>query len=156
GVGAATATLGLVIGLWMYSPRKRYRQNDLATAIPYRGWKRWHMIVGLVFGAGAVTWAFSGMLLMDPLPAQRTGGTSARQAGERLLQSLRGRVLLSSFATKPPADVIRELAPLNIKELELTSFVGDPVYLATAAPFTTRVVGVAGAPQAEFDRLRLM
>ena len=154
--GTATAMLGLVIGLWMYSPRKRYRRNDRPTAIPYRGWKRWHMVIGLVFGAGAITWAFSGMLSMDPFPAQRTSGTAARRAGESLLHTLRGRVPLSAFATKPAADVLRELAPLSVKELELTSFVGDPVYLATISPDATRVVAVGAAPQSEFDRLRLM
>ena len=80
------AILGLVVGVWMYSPCKRYRNNDIATAIPYRHWKRWHMIIGLVFGAAAVTWTFSGMLSMVPLPAQRSSGTSAGRARDALMQ----------------------------------------------------------------------
>src|SRR5262245_17591112 len=156
GLGTATAILGLVIGVWMYSPRKRYRFNDLATAIPYRNWKRWHMIIGLVFGTGAVTWAFSGMLSMDPLPAQQTGATAVRRAGDSMQQAVRGRVPLSAFDATPPADAVRELAPLSVKELELTSFAGDPVYLATISPDATRVVTVGAAPQPEFDRARLM
>ena len=63
---------------------------------------------------------------------------------------------LSAFATKPPADALRELAPLSVKELELTSFVGDPVYLATLSQGVTRVVAVGATPQSEFDRQRLM
>lgn len=156
GLGTATAILGLVIGVWMYSPRKRYRFNELATAIPYRNWKRWHMIVGLVFGAGAVTWAFSGMLSMDPLPAQRNGGTTARRAGENLQQAVHGRVPLAAFDAKLPADVVSELAPLTVKELELTSFAGDPVYVASSSPDLTRVVAIGAKPQAGFDRARLM
>src|SRR5262245_52922407 len=140
----------------MYSPRKRYRFNDLATAIPYRNWKRWHMIAGLVFGTAAVTWAFSGMLSMDPLPAQRAGGTTARRAGESLQQAVRGRVPLSAFAAKPPANAVSELAPLGVKEMELTSFAGDPVYLASSSRESTRVVAIDATPQLELDRAQLI
>ena len=73
GIGTFAAILGIVIGIWMYSPSKRYRYADVATSIPYRGQKRWHTVFGLIFGVGAATWAFSGMLSMDPFPA-RTGG----------------------------------------------------------------------------------
>ena len=59
---------GLVIIVWMYSPRKRYRYAGAPTSIPYRGWKRWHAIVGLFFGVVATTWAFSGLLSMGPFP----------------------------------------------------------------------------------------
>jgi hypothetical protein len=156
GIGTATAVVGLVLGIWLYSPRKQYRYKNFATAIPYRDWKRWHMIIGLVFGAGAVTWAFSGMLSMDPLPAQRTSGTSARRVGDALIQAVRGRAPLAAFASKLPADALRELEPLAVKQLELTSFTGDPVYLATLSDNTTRVVAAGARPQQEFDRGRLM
>ena len=36
--------------------------------LPYRGWKCWHAVFGLIVGMGALTWAFSGMLSMDPFP----------------------------------------------------------------------------------------
>ena len=65
----------------MYSPSKRYRNAGVATSIPYRGQKRWHMVLGLIFGLGAVTWAFSGMLSMDPFPSPSggPGGATARR-----------------------------------------------------------------------------
>lgn len=53
----------------MYSPAKRYQFDGKATSVPYRGPKRLHMTLGLIFGVGAVTWAFSGLLSMDPFPA---------------------------------------------------------------------------------------
>ena len=59
GIGAVTALLGLLVGVWMYLPSKR---------IPYTGQKRWHVFLGLIFGFFACTWAFSGMLSMDPFP----------------------------------------------------------------------------------------
>src|SRR5262245_50341368 len=36
-VGTAGATIGVVIGLWLYSPRKRYRFAGAPSRIPYRG-----------------------------------------------------------------------------------------------------------------------
>src|SRR5215471_13459915 len=53
GAGTIAAILGITIGLWMYSPSKRYRIAGVATGIPYRGQKRWHTILGLIFGLGA-------------------------------------------------------------------------------------------------------
>jgi len=156
GVGTATAILGIAIAAWAYSPGKRYRHNGLATAVPYRGWKRWHTIIGLVSGAGAVTWAFSGMLSMDPFPAQRAGGSDERSVENAVVRSLRGRVALSAFGSKPPDDALRQLAPLTVKELELTSFANEPIYLATVAGNETRVVPVRGAPQPELDRQTLV
>ena len=58
--------MGVVIAIWMYSPRKRYRHAGVPTGIPYRGWKRWHTIAGLFFGVVTTTWAFSGLLSMGP------------------------------------------------------------------------------------------
>ncbi len=57
-----------IIAIWMYSPRKRYRYAGAPTSIPYRGWKRWHTIIGLFFGVVTMTWAFSGLLSMGPFP----------------------------------------------------------------------------------------
>ena len=101
----AKLKLGIIVGVWMYSPSKKYRNAGSPTSIPYRGQKRWHTIFGLVFGLGAATWAFSGMLSMDPFPrrtnratnggaqiARGTGGTRSIQA------ALRGRMQLDAFA----------------------------------------------------------
>jgi hypothetical protein len=156
GLGTVTAMLGIVIAIWSYSPRRRYRHNGVAMAIPFRGWKRWHTLIGFVFGAGAVTWAFSGMLSMDPFPAQRTNGAVVRSQGDRLLNALHGEVQLSEFAARLPADVLRELMPLKVKELELMSFAGDPAYLARLSNGDTRVVPIHGLPQLEFDRRQLI
>ena len=52
----------------MLSPKKRYRHAGAPTSIPYKGWKRWHTITGLVFGIVTATWAFSGLLSMGPFP----------------------------------------------------------------------------------------
>jgi hypothetical protein len=47
-------------------------------------------------------------------------------------------------------------AGFPVKELEFTSFAGDPVYFAAAAPDRTRIVPVRGQPLAEFGRDRIL
>jgi len=156
-VGTIAAILGIVVGVWMYSPAKRYRHRGAATAIPYRGQKRLHMIFGLIFGVGAATWAFSGMLSMDPFPARspRPAPGGARRGGG-LAQALRTRPRLDAFAGKHPREALTELAGLDVRELELTSFAGAPVYVATLSGGEIRVVPVSGPLQLGFDTHQVM
>ena len=137
GVGAATAALGIVVGLWMYLP---------AVRMPYVGQKRLHLILGLIFGLGAVTWAFSGMLSMDPFPAPREIGQPP---------ALRGRVDLTAFAAKPPAAVAAEIGS-GVRELELTSIDGHAAYIATLDRGDTRIVPVDGPAIRSFDTDRIV
>jgi hypothetical protein len=116
------------------------------------------MVLGLIFGIAAVTWAFSGMLSMDPFPT-RTGGQALalRPGGAPTIpQALGGRPDLSAFSVKPPREALAELADQGVKELELTSFAGEPIYLATLAGGSTRVVPLNDAPRAEIDRQRII
>jgi len=155
GVAAFAALLGMIAGVWMYSPSKRYKRAGEATSIPYAGWwKRWHMAVGLLAGAGAVTWAFSGMLSMEPFP-QRGDSEEARGA-QRVLQALRGRAPLDRFAARTPQAALADLKGLRVKELEWVSIAGEPAYFATIAPGETRIVPVEGAPVATLDSTALV
>jgi hypothetical protein len=154
GIGAASAILGMVIGVWMYSPRKRYRHAGAPTAIPYRGQKRLHTIFGLVFGAVAATWAFSGMLSMEPFPWP--GQNVEPQRDGPSLPQLRGRLRFEAFAAKDPREVLAQLAPSRVKEIEFTGFAGAQMYLATLANGETRVVPLQGSPSPEFDRDRIV
>ena len=155
GIGTVSALLGIVIGIWMYSPSKRYRYAGAPTSIPYRGQKRWHTIFGLIFGLGAATWAFSGMLSMDPFPTRTGGPTGGRRGngGASIPQALRGRMQLAAFAAKHPREALAQVA---VKELELTSFAGEPVYLATLGRGDTRIIPLEGEPRAELDRQRII
>ena len=42
------------------------RRSRSRRAIPYRGWMRWHYVTGAVFGLFTLTFAFSGLLSMEP------------------------------------------------------------------------------------------
>jgi hypothetical protein len=156
-IGTIVALFGIVVGVWMYSPSKRYRCNGTSTSIPYRGKKRWHMAFGLIFGLGAATWAFSGMLSMEPFPAPAVGRPGdAGLSSRRIAQALRGEFQLVAFERKHPADALRQLGAASVKELELTAFAGEPAYLARLSNGDTRVVPVDGQPLVEFDRQQVI
>jgi hypothetical protein len=152
GLATTVALLGLIVGIWMYSPSKRYRMAGNATGIPYAGQKRLHMTLGLFFGIVACTWAFSGMLSMDPFPV-RDDGDSARKVASALRG---GEFRLGSFDAKHPRDALVEVgSQLNLKRLDFAMFAGEPVYLATQDPHHTRIIPVHSAPRAEFDAGRI-
>ncbi|MBZ5580473.1 MAG: PepSY domain-containing protein [Acidobacteriia bacterium] len=143
-VATAVALFGVIVGVWMYVPSGR---------VPYTGQKRLHMILGLFFGIIAGTWAFSGMLSMDPFP------TAVRSAepdpGFKIERALRGRMPpLEAFAAKPPREALAA-SHLRVKQLDLRSFDGKPVYLATESPDRSMIVPVAGAPVAAFPENRI-
>jgi len=83
-IGTAGAILGIVVAVWMYSPKQRYRLEGQPTGIPYRGQKRWHWIFGIVFGVATVTWTFSGLMTLGPFPiVQRLTRTEPRSAQQQ-------------------------------------------------------------------------
>jgi hypothetical protein len=151
GIGSVSALLGLIVGFWMYSPRKAYRYDGEPARLPYRGQKRWHAVFGLIFGAGAVTWAFSGMLSMDPFPTRTGGGSEARGAAhEAVGAAFEGEVRIDAYAARHPRAALERLGR-PVKELELTSFDGEPIYLARLGKGDTQIVPMNGPPRAAFD-----
>ena len=151
-IGTAAASLGVIVAIWMYSPRKRYRYDGVPTSIPYRGQKRWHMVLGLVFGMAAVTWTFSGLLSMEPFQLRRDGPAIEPTSGVvRIPQAFRSRMQFGAFAGKDPREALAQVANLQVKELEFTSIVGEPIYLATLSRGESRIIPVDGDPIAELD-----
>lgn len=155
GIGTIAAILGVVIGTWMYSPSKRYRFEGGPTSIPYRGQKRWHMAFGLIFGVATATWAFSGMLSMDPFPSAPDPADGGRRGAADMARALRGRLELARFAARHPREALAELQTADVRELEFTSFDGEPVYLATLAGGDTRIIPMEGGPRLAFDQQRI-
>ena len=155
GIAAVSAFLGLIVAVWMFSPSKRYRRAGAPSSLPYHGWKRWHAIIGLVGGIGAVTWALSGMLSMEPFPQREDAGDVPRRT-QRVLQSLRGRPQLDRFGRKDARAALAQLHGLRVKELEWVSIAGEPAYFATIRPGDTRIVPVDGAPIASLDTKALV
>lgn len=161
---------GVVIGLRVYSPRRRHRYAGVPTSIPYRGWKRWHTMLGLLFGVLVTTWAFSGMLSMGPFPlVDRLAGlimhgSSADAAADnvRSFEAIIDDALqgpppaLTAYEATSPADAIGALPDFDVRTLDLTSFDGQPAYVATNSRGERRVVPVNGAPIATFPLERVI
>jgi len=147
GIATIAALMGLVVGLMMYSPSRR-------VSIPYKGQKRLHHILGLFFGIVACTWAFSGMLSMEPFPLS----SGRPQGGRSIAAALRGKhPQLSQYAAKSPQEALAQLgAVFPVKELELSSFASDPMYVATGAHGETRIIRMLGEPMASFDSKRII
>jgi hypothetical protein len=120
-LGCVVAIIGIVLA---FTQLRRTRPFSLSRAIPYRGVMRWHYITGAVFGLFALTWAFSGMLSVQPFAWQNVAGLSIRA------DALSGGPLeLEGF---PLADGAAWNAALNgyaAKELELTRIEDRPWYV---------------------------
>lgn len=175
-IGTIAALVGVIIAAWMYSPRKRYRYAGAPTSIPYSGWKRWHTIVGLIFGVVTTTWAFSGLLSMGPFPVMQrltdltvpapepprdgAAGDSrgGRGGGPNLAAALRGGrgPDLAAYAGRSPAQAIATVPDFDVRQLEFTSFAGRPLYLVTNARGETRLIPINGAPMTTLDTEAVM
>jgi hypothetical protein len=142
GIATIAAMLGLIVGLWMWSPSQRYRHAGQPTAVPYTGQKRLHTILGLFFGILAMTWAFSGMLSMEPFEFAGPGrGSGAAKGIQQALTG--GRFDLARYTGRHPSQVLAELD--GVKEIEYATFAGQPVFHAKLAPAETRVIPLSDA-----------
>jgi hypothetical protein len=104
----ALALLGLLLAI-----------TQFRRPLPYRGGMRWHYITGAVFGAFALTWAFSGWVSMEPMawldapeirvnPEALSGGEVDLHAYDNVSANLPGMV-----------------APRYLKEIAFTRIHGD-------------------------------
>lgn len=167
-IGTGAALLGIVIAIWMLSPKKKkYRYEGQPTAIPYKGQKRWHTILGLVFGVTTATWAFSGLLSMGPfewtnwLSTLGSGADTAKGKGKgkggapnvNIANILRGegRFDLASYSAKDVRQAIASIADFQPKEIDFTMFAGEPLYMASNAQGDTRIIPLNSEPKASFD-----
>jgi len=91
------------------------------------------------------------MLSMEPFPSR--GGRS--KASVDVSSALRERFKIAAFDAKHPSEALRQLGDLKVKEMELTSFAGEAVYLATIAPGDTRIVPMSGEPAREIGIARV-
>ena len=152
GIGTVTSLFGILVGLLLYSPAaRRYRFPHGRSSIPYAGQKRWHTLLGLLFGLVACTWVFSGMLSMDPFEWQEGAGES------RLAAALRGGSLrMEDFADKLPSEALAQAArQFPARELELATFAGKAIYLARESPERAAVIPADGPPSPFFDPARI-
>ncbi|MFO7285390.1 MAG: PepSY domain-containing protein [Gammaproteobacteria bacterium] len=126
-VGCVLAVLGLVLAVTQFRPTKPFR---LSASIRYRGLMRWHYILGALFGALTLTWAFSGMLSMEPFGWTRAEGFTFPS------DALSGGPLELGHYEISAARFARVLDRRVPKEIELLRIQDEPYYRLryTAAP----------------------
>jgi hypothetical protein len=164
-LACALALLGLILSVTQF---KRVRPFRLRSAIPYAGWMRWHYITGAVFGLFTLTWAFSGLLSMEPFEWTRAEGLDVpREAFTggpldlRQFEAVRGEELLEGGIER--RRFMRSGCPSGdpTKEVEFVRIQDEPYYVVRCAAGATDATpprerlhqpyGVSG--RAEPDRL---
>jgi hypothetical protein len=116
GLVCALAVLGLVLGLV-----QSWRQK-------YVGAVRWHYVTGLVFGVFTATWAFSGLLSMEPFE-----WTNSRPLEVRRDVFTGGPIELGRFAAMRPAEWDHLVNGRGIKEIEFTRIQDEHYYMVRLA-----------------------
>ena len=124
------AILGLALGITQFRRAKPFR---LAAAIPYTGWMRWHYVSGVIFGVFTLTFAFSGLLSMEPYAWTNATGLEV----ERDVFT-GGPTDLARFGPMDPAEWERLLGGRAIKELEFARIQDAPYYVVRQREPTRR------------------
>ena len=148
--GTAMSILGMIAGVWLYSPSKRYRFPSGASGIPYVGYKRWHLILGLTFGAVTCTWIFSGLMSMGPFSWL---SDPDRPNLDRALHF--GHLDLARYGAADPSEAIKRVTG-GLKELEWQSFGGEAWYLAKSSPLDSRIVSLDGSVRESLDETTIL
>jgi hypothetical protein len=111
--GVVTALAGFGLGIVRLVNQRRVRRVGVS---PFRGWLRWHHILGLCAGTFVLTWIFSGWLSMDH------GRLFSRdQAGQERSARMRGIGLEDAVRGLTP-ETIRALG--GVRELEFLAIGG--------------------------------
>lgn len=130
-VGTIVAMLGVWIGIMRWRFKGRFTSGSRS---PYRGgWMRWHHISGLIFGLVTITWAFSGMLSLNPWKVFEAGGAKPRLAAFAGVDLDRVR-----FALAPQDAIARAAFP--VKEVGVQLFDGHPYYVLRAGDGRTGII----------------
>jgi PepSY-associated TM region len=118
--------LGLILSVLQFRRLKPFR---LTAAIPYAGWMRWHYITGAIFGIFTLTWAFSGLLSMEPFEWTRAEGLEVPQE-----VFTGGPLDLTQFSAMDATAWDGLLAGRAVKEVELIRIQDEHYYLVRSAP----------------------
>lgn len=136
GIGMLGSLSGVWVGLLRVRLAKRYKSGSVS---PYRGWMKWHHVIGLVGGLFLISWVFSGWLSMSPWGGRRDKG---------------GADVVQLYASGRPVFPDTDLAALAVfagraRELRFAYLGGRPVATAWGGQPNKRLLdGVSGKPLA--------
>jgi hypothetical protein len=116
------------------------------------------VLVGLFFGIIACTWAFSGMMSMDPFPSLSASNLPTPGGGASHIPEAMNPddLALEAFAAKSPQQALRQAGAMKVRRLDFVSFQKEPVYIAVEDIRHERQIPVNAPPRAEFDRARIV
>ncbi|MGC1511184.1 PepSY domain-containing protein [Ketobacter sp.] len=131
-IGLVSILTGSIIGIQRLRIRKRYRGKDVT---PYRGYMKWHHLLGLVSSAFLFTFMFSGLMSMSPW-----GLFESRQNFEDLVQSYRQ----PAIGVTNPVNFLRlqqKIADLgSVKEIRWQWLEGREYQVLVSAPYDYRTL----------------
>ncbi len=120
------ALLSSGVGTWLGLLRMvSNRAAGRSGLSPFRGWMRWHHIIGLFASIIVVAWILSGWLSMDHGRLFSRGGASATE-----IDQLRG-MSLEAIANSAPLDALAQLPPST--SIGFNALAGKP-FLTTYGP----------------------
>jgi hypothetical protein len=125
GAACVLSLLGLVL---TFTQWRKTRPFKLSKAIPYSGWMRWHYITGAVFGVFTLTWAYSGLLSMEPFEWTNAEGLRVQRD-----VFTGGPADMAQFATMDAATWNRVLDGRGIKEVDFVRIHDEPYYVVRQA-----------------------
>lgn len=119
-VGCFLTLFGLYLGVWQLR-----RKSDARLYSPYRGWKYWHHVPGLLFGVLVMTWVFSGLLSMTPW-----GWLASEGSGEEA-QLVRGELPTWQSVHESLQQLSVAILPTNTVHIESSVVQGKLHYLVS-------------------------
>ncbi len=117
-VGCFLTMFGLFLGVWQLR-----RGSGDRLGLPYRGWKYWHHVPGLLFGVLVLTWVFSGLLSMNPW-----GWLESEGAGEEA-RLVRGDLSIWGTVHESLVRFPTAVLPVNTVRIESSIIQGQLHYL---------------------------
>jgi hypothetical protein len=120
------ALLGLILSV---TQLRRVQPFSLSKAIPYSGPMRWHYITGAVFGLFTLTWAFSGLVSMEPWAWTEAPGIEVRRN-----VFTGGSPDLARFAAMDATTWRRLLGGRGIKEVDFARIQDEHYYVVRQTP----------------------
>ncbi|HYR91531.1 MAG TPA: PepSY domain-containing protein [Terriglobia bacterium] len=129
GLACVLALLGIALGVVQYRRKRPH--------IPYSGWMRWHYLTGLVFGVLTLTWAFSGLLSLEPW-AWTEKDTVERQVRQAFTG---GPLDLASFPAMDSTAWGRILEGRPAREIEFARIFDESYYIVRTSPEDQSLVG---------------
>jgi len=132
GIGCVLALLGLCLGVTQF---RKVKPFSLQRAVPYRGLMRWHYMLGVVFGLFTLTWAFSGLLSMEPFAWTNAPGVAVD--GDVYTE---GELDLAAFPELERFDL--QVAGNAVKQVDFKWIQGKPHLLASYSATADELGGV--------------